>query len=54
MSFLAFDSFAGLPKNKVDHGIGEKWKIGELVTTEEQFTTQKYTNLKIKKVLSIR
>ena len=37
INFLAFDSFAGLPKNKGDHGIGEKWKIGELVTTEEQF-----------------
>ena len=37
MSFLAFDSFSGLPENKGDHEVGEKWKIGELVTTEEQF-----------------
>jgi hypothetical protein len=37
MSFLAFDSFAGLPENKGDHGIGKKWNPGELVTTEKQF-----------------
>jgi len=37
INFLAFDSFAGLPKNKGDDELGEKWEIGELATTEEQF-----------------
>ena len=37
MSFLAFDSFAGLPQNNGDHQVGVNWNKGELVTTEEQF-----------------
>jgi hypothetical protein len=37
MYFYAFDSFAGLPENKGDHKLGDKWKHGQLFTSEESF-----------------
>ena len=37
MNFFAFDSFAGLPQNTGDHGLGDKWNVNQLVTTEEEF-----------------
>lgn len=37
MNFFAFDSFAGLPKNIGDHGLGDKWNANQLVTTQEEF-----------------
>jgi len=37
MQFLAFDSFSGLPGNLGDHGIGNQWVGGKLVTSEDNF-----------------
>ena len=37
MTFWAFDSFAGLPHNRGDHLLGDKWQAGELTTSKEEF-----------------
>lgn len=37
MRFFAFDSFSGLPENLGNHGIGDQWGGGQLVTTEDNF-----------------
>lgn len=39
MSFWAFDSFEGLPRNKGDHSLGDKWSKGQLTTSQSEFET---------------